>query len=32
MDLSNIDNKEFEERADYIEINDLINWTVDTPL
>ncbi|HFK5554875.1 TPA: zinc ribbon domain-containing protein [Elizabethkingia anophelis] len=31
MDLSNIDNKEFEERADYIEINDLINWTVDTP-
>lgn len=31
MDYSNIDNKEFEERADFIEINDLINWTVDTP-
>lgn len=31
MDNNNIDNKEFEERADYIEINDLINWTVDTP-
>lgn len=27
----NIDNKEFEERADFIEIEDLINWTVDTP-
>ncbi len=26
-----IDNKEFEERADYIQIEDLINWTVDTP-
>ncbi|CAM1359632.1 conserved hypothetical protein [Tenacibaculum litoreum] len=25
------DNKEFEERADYIDINNLINWTVDTP-
>jgi hypothetical protein len=31
MDSNNIDNKEFEERADYIDINDLINWTVDTP-
>lgn len=31
MDTNNLDNKEFEERADYIEINDLINWTVDTP-
>lgn len=25
-----IDNKEFEERADYIDFNDLINWTVET--
>ncbi|WP_448138872.1 zinc ribbon domain-containing protein [Sphingobacterium siyangense] len=31
MDSINIDNKEFEERADYIEISDLITWTVDTP-
>ncbi len=29
--FKDIDNKEFEERADYIEINDLISWTVDTP-
>lgn len=26
--MKNIDNKEFEERADYIEDSDLINWTV----
>jgi hypothetical protein len=25
-----LDNREFEERADYIEINDLISWTVDS--
>jgi len=27
--MLDIDNKEFEERADYIDDNDLLNWTVD---
>ncbi len=30
MELKDLDNREFEERADYIDFNDLINWTVET--
>ena len=30
MEIKDLDNREFEERADFIDINDLINWTVET--
>ena len=30
MEIKDIDNREFEERADFIDFNDLINWTVET--
>lgn len=30
MEIKDIDNREFEERADFIDFNDLIKWTVET--
>ncbi|PBJ07282.1 zinc ribbon domain-containing protein [Flavobacterium sp. ACN6] len=30
MEIKDVDNKEFEERADFIAVDDLINWTVET--
>jgi hypothetical protein len=30
MDNIDLDNREFEERADFIDFSDLINWTVET--
>lgn len=29
MDIKDLDNREFEERADFIDFNDLISWTVE---